>query len=193
MIVHKHECFPQPNMRKVSTTLALYGMFFSVLPLTVVPIVLKQEIRRKYRETMQLMARLRKPRQRKAWSEETKRFNDRMFLRCFRMERECFQELVLLVEDAVGESTFKSERYINTLEDEGTSTPRGKMYHAAKHNSGTYVSGEWKLGLTLRHLGGASYLDLFLWSNISPNYCRAIVRDVIEQWICNDDVIPNNF
>ena len=58
---------------------------------------------------------------------------------------------------------------------------------------GNYICGEMKLALTLRFLAGASYLDLFLWSDISPNYIITVARSVMKNWICNDRVIKIDF
>ena len=113
------------NLRKNNTTLALYALYFSLVPCVAVPLMTRMEVKRKYCERMQYLARLRKPRKRRSWSDETERFTDRMFVRLFRMERQCFDELLVGIEDAVGAREFKSEHYLRELEMEGTSTPLG--------------------------------------------------------------------
>ena len=55
------------------------------------------------------------------------------------MERQCFEELCLLIEEAIGPSLFKSEHFLNELDKEGVSTPAGRMFQAAKHTSGEYI------------------------------------------------------
>ena len=52
------------------------------------------------------------------------------------------------------------------------------MFQAAKKNNGLYIAGEVKLAITLLLLAGASYLDMYLWMNINPDYCRHIFRQV---------------
>ena len=52
-----------------------------------------------------------------------------------------------------------------------------------------YCNRDWKLGLTLRYLTGATCLDLYLWSKINPDHIKNIVNDVNKNWICNDGVI----
>ena len=157
------------------------------------PAAIKLNKKAKYSARMRYLATLRKPRKRRKWNEEEKRFSERLFFRIFRMQRKCFDILATKIENVVGTDTFKPETYLQQLHDEGTTTSRGKMLHAAKSTTGTYISGEWKIALTLRYLAGASYLDLFLWSNVNPNYCRAIVKNVIEHWICNNNVIKIDF
>ena len=176
-----------------TVTIALYGMYFCVIPCTVLPCLSKLEKKRKLSQRLRQLALQRNPRQRKNWYIEKGRYTDRMFLRLFRMEKDCFEELCNRIEESVGKENFKSEHYLHDLKEQGTSTAKGRMYHAATHTTGTYISGEWKVALTLRHLGGSTYLDLFLWSNVSPNHCRAVVNEVIEKWICNDAVVSINF
>ena len=67
------------------------------------------------------------------------------------------------------------------------------MYFNTVFSTGGYISGELKLALTLRILAGASYLDMFLWLNIDPDYAQSIFRTVCREWICNDRVIEINF
>ena len=57
-----------------------------------------------------------------------------------------------------------------------------------KHSVG-YVSGEWKLAITLRILAGGSYLDTFLWTSISCNHAIDIKKAVCRDWLCNDKVM----
>ena len=116
-----------------------------------------------------------------------------MFFRLFHMNRDCFKELSKKIEEAVGDEDFNSEEYLKLLTGQGTSTPKGRMLHASKHATGEYVSGEWKLALTLRHLAGASYLDILIWSNVSANHIKVIVQHVFQHWICNELVIPIDF
>ena len=131
----------------------------------------------------------RKVKVRKSWSEENKRFSDRMFYRLFRMHRPCFNRLCSRIQSAVGEKEFKSENYIEKLKRLGSSTPESRMFHAAQSTSGTYILGEIKVCLALRYLAGGTYLNLYLWYNADPNYIMQVVHNVIEHWFCNDRVI----
>ena len=176
-----------------TSTLALYSTFFFILPCTVVPMLSKLQKKRKLSNRLKLLASLRKPRKRILWSREKLRYSERLFLRLFRMELDCFNELLARIEEAVGPEEFKSELYLEDLRKQGTLSAKGRMCYASSHTTGEYISGEWKVALTLRHLAGCTYLDLFLWSNIAPNYCRAIVNGVIKNWICNNDVISIDF
>ena len=67
------------------------------------------------------------------------------------------------------------------------------MYKARCESSGNNIPGEVKLGITLRLLAGSSYLDMFLWFNVCPDHARKISREVMEKWICNDNVICINY
>ena len=60
-------------------------------------------------------ARKRLPGVRTTWAKENERITDRMFYRLFRMKRPCFNALCAKIERAIGENTFKSERYIENL------------------------------------------------------------------------------
>ena len=107
-------------------------------------------------------AKLRKPKKRTTWAKENDRISDRMFYRLFRMHKPCFNALCSRIERAVGEKTFKSERYIENLQKLGNSTQESRMYHAHCKLTGNYIPGEVKLAITLRLLAGASYFDMFL-------------------------------
>ena len=133
------------------------------------------------------------PKVRPSWSQESSRFSDRMFLRLFRMYRQCFNCLCNRIEKAVGEKVFKSEKYLDTLRASGASSPFGRMNHASETSCGSWIPGEAKLAMTLRYLAGASYLDLYLWFNVSPEHILIIIRDCIKQWLCNDDVFAIDF
>lgn len=138
-------------------------------------------------------AKSRVPKIRTTWAKENERITDRMFYRLFRMKRPCFNALCSKIERAIGEKSFRSERYIQKLAKDGNSTPESRMYYANLHSSGTYIPGKVQLAITLCLLAGASYLDMFLWFNVCPDHARKIARVVMENWICNDDVICINF
>ena len=138
-------------------------------------------------------AKRRKVRFRTTWEQEQRRLSSRMFYRLFRMEKDCFARLCSLIEEAVGERQFKSEKYITHLRTLGCSTPESRMYRAHLCGNGDYIPGEVKLALTVRILAGATYLDMFLWFNINPDHAISIFRQVTQQWICNDKVIEIDF
>ena len=76
---------------------------------------------------------------------------------------------------------------------QGLKTVEGRMYQAHIQTSGGYIPGEFKVAMSLRLMAGASYLDMFLWTNVSTDYVRTIFRMVVKHWFCNDDVIRINF
>ena len=90
------------------------------------------------------------PRTRPSWSHESSRFSDKMFLRLFRMYRQCFNCLCIRIEKAVGEKVFKSEKYLDKLRASGASSPFGRMNHASETSCGSWIPGEAKLAMTLR-------------------------------------------
>ena len=126
---------------------------------------------------------------RSSWKDESKRFSDRMFFRLFRMPRPCFNRLCARIERVVGKKEFKSEQYIQKLKEQKFETQESRMFHATTHTTGEYIPGEIKVCLALRYLAGGSYLDLYLWYNSDPDYIINIVRQVIENWFCNDEVM----
>ena len=85
----------------------------------------------------------------KSWQEEQNRFSNRMFYRLFRMERPCFNNLCSKIEKAVGKKNFKSEKYIQDLEKMGFATRESRMFHCHRLTSGDYISGEFKVAITL--------------------------------------------
>ena len=138
-------------------------------------------------------AKAREPRIRSTWEKENEQISHSQFYRLFRMTRPCFKKLVKKIRNAVGEKEFKSQTYLENLNDLGYSTQESRMYQARKLTNGEDVSGEVKLAMTLRLLAGASYLDMFLWFNVSPDHVRAITRYVMKHWICNDEVVCIDF
>ena len=120
---------------------------------------------------------------RKTWNNEQCRFSDVMFYRLFRMDRNCFNQLCNRIKSAVGEKDFKSEWYLQQLDDTDNTDRTSRIHRARNNTSGKTISGEWKLALTLRIMAGATYLDMYLWSNISPNHVCTIFNYVTKSWI----------
>ena len=52
------------------------------------------------------------------------------------------------------------------------------------------LSGEVKLALTLRLLGGGTYLDMALLFDVSFNHVHKIVRNVMSNWLLNESFHP---
>ena len=144
-------------------------------------------------ETRSIAATMREARKRVQWKKEVERFDDIMFLRLFRMYKPCFYLLCTRIERVVGQDAFKSDDYLENLELLGHSTPRSSVYQATMRSSGHYISGEIKVALTLRYLAGGSYLDMYLWYNISPNHVLTMVCEVCKKWFCNDQVMKIDF
>ena len=62
------------------------------------------------------------------------------------------------------------------------------MFDAHEKTSGGYISGETKVGITLRLLAGGDINDLGVLFDITPNYCTIIMLDVLKQWINKTDI-----
>ena len=134
----------------------------------------------------------RRKKKRLKWSEINLRISDRHFRRMFRMTRPCFHLLCQTIIKSIGESAFKSEQYIDAFLD----LPRNalskckqvQMHQAHVDTCGGYVSGEVKLGITLRMLAGGDSLDLGAIFDISVSHIRAIFIDVVEHWIVDNNI-----
>ena len=134
----------------------------------------------------------RRYRQRKSWANFASNLTDRQFRRYFRMTRECFQHLCsCYIESNVGERVFKSEEYLKDLRfSRDTSDNKTiKMLYAHEGSTGGFVSGEVKLGLTLRLLAGGSYLDLALLYEVGPSYAYEIFHDVVKNWLLDKRLV----
>jgi hypothetical protein len=138
-------------------------------------------------------AKLRIPRSRHSWYIEDAHISNRMFYRLFRMTRPCFNKLCKKIERAVGEKQFKSEKYIMALKNQKNSTRESRLYFGRLKTVGPDVSGEWKVAIALRILAGGSYLDMFLWANVHPDYVVRMTRGVFQHWFCHDDVTCINY
>ena len=102
------------------------------------------------------------------------------------MNRDCFQLLCNTIISKIGESKFKSEEYISTFLSNPLSPLSSRaslIHHAHCHTSGGYISGEVKLGISLRLLAGGDALDLSVIFDVGYRWCRQILYDVLNHWI----------
>ena len=131
---------------------------------------------------------------RKSWVAFQDWLTERQFRHYFRMSKVLFQQLVDDVSAAVGADEFKSEQYLQQRIN-GTSMfpdPSNNILIAHHDSTGGFVSGEIKMAITLRILGGASYLDCSLFFEVSFNHAHKIFRDVIDNWIRHPSFGPIN-
>ena len=126
---------------------------------------------------------------RMTWSVFSAKLSDEKFRRMYRMTRECFQQLCLKIETAVGKEEFRSEDYLKVRDN----YPDQKLYYANKKRFDGYISGEVKLAITLRLLAGASYLDLEVIFKVPNHTIYRIFHQVLTQWICNEKVVQIDF
>ena len=117
------------------------------------------------------------------WSIVNERISDKQFRRMFRMTRQCFSELCQFIISKVGEKQFKSESYINAF-----LVNKDSMFIANEKTTGGYISGETKLGITLRLLAGGDSLDLGVIFDISPKWCNEIMYYVLSYWIISTNI-----
>ena len=128
-------------------------------------------------------------RNRCSWNSFNKLISNRQFRRMFRMSRDCFNSLCKLIEMNVGSFVFKSEIFIKSL-----SNSKSKNMHKVHGiTTGGFISGEVKVALTLRMLAGGSYLDLALLYPMSVCHVYRCFHYVLNNWICNDEVIKISF
>ena len=126
---------------------------------------------------------------RHSWKKEQARFSGRMFYRLFRMKKPCFDNLCDKIKSKVGDDVFKSDEYLADIDNEGITTWRGRIHQARKMTVGAPISGEWKLAISLRMMAGATYLDMYLWSNVSTPWVISLFNTVVSEWICETLVI----
>ena len=127
-------------------------------------------------------SRRRRARVRKSWAAFKDWLTERQFRRYFRMSKELFQQFIDDVSTAVGADEFKSEEYLQNIIDGSTSFP----------NPANNVSGKIKLAITMRILGGGSYLDCALYFEVSFNHAHKIFHEVINNWIRHPSFYPIN-
>ena len=139
-------------------------------------------------------SRRRRARVRKSWAAFKDWLTERQFRRYFRMSKELFQQFIDDVSTAVGADEFKSEEYLQNIIDGSTSfpNPANNIVLAHYYSTGGFVSGEIKLTITMRILGGGSYLDCALYFEVSFNHAHKIFHEVINNWIRHPSFYPIN-
>ena len=142
------------------TGVCLTLLISATLPL-VAELLRLEKLKRRWLE----IASHRNCRTRIVWTEEEAEHSSRMFYRLFRMKKSSFRRLCHRIESAVGETNFRSQQHLEAMADVDSgdlgSSQAGRMYRNSRNFSGDYVSGEWKVGLALRYLAGATCLDLY--------------------------------
>jgi hypothetical protein len=96
------------------------------------------------------------------------------------MSKILFKQLVDDVTSIIPSHIFKSKEYLQTIVDSCVPTDSSNNIILAHHNSmGGFISGEIKLAITLRVLGGATYLDCAIFFEVSFNHCHKIFKEVV--------------
>ena len=137
-------------------------------------------------------SRNRRLRQRRSWSNFQRLLTDRQFRRYFRMSREVFASLCEKIEEMAGQDTFKSEEYLDDIINSPSSPLSKNIILAHQRSTGGFICGEIRLAVTLRVLGGGSYMDMALLFDTSFHHVYKIVREVIENWLLHDLFCPIN-
>ncbi len=75
------------------------------------------------------------------------------------MSQDCFADLCNKIEEYGGPREFKQERFIYDLEVQERNNSK-TMVHLHRMSTGSFVSGEIKVAVSLQLLVGGSYLDL---------------------------------
>lgn len=87
------------------------------------------------------------------------------------------------INKGVGERVFKSKSYIAAFLKN-----KDPMYDGNVHTTAGYISGEVKVGITLRILSGGTALDLGVLFHMRSNHCHKILYEVLLQWIIKNDM-----
>ena len=106
------------------------------------------------------------------------------------MSPELFDQLCSVIIDIVGEEEFKSEDYLNFCTDDNDSNPSHNIAKAHAKSTGGFISGEVKLAMTLRILGGGSFMDIAMLFGNSFNHAHKIVGHVVENWLLHPRFYP---
>lgn len=115
---------------------------------------------------------------------------DRKFRRYFRMSKQLFKRLCDIIQDNIPPHEFKSEEYLEKLLESPVVDPSRNILFAHAQSTGGFVSGEIKLAITLRILGGATYMDCALLFEVSFNHAHKIVKSVVQDWLLHKSFYP---
>ena len=128
-------------------------------------------------------------RQRQSWSAFQRDLTDQQFRRYFRMNKGLFRQLCDRIEGCVGAEDFKSEQFLHARL---MSPPKrsNNIYHTHHKSTGGMICGEVKLAVTLRILGGGSYLDMAMIFKSTFNHANKLFVEVVYQWLCHCSFYP---
>ena len=165
----------------------LYLLACFVLSLSLAQFLLHYNAYHEYL-VLSIAASKRRKKERILWSDVMKRISNTQFRQMFRMTREAFSQLCGTITESVGEKEFKSEYYISTILHN-----KDQLYMGHCKTSGGWISGETKLGITLRLLAGGDSYDLGVLFDISPKHCNVIMHYVLKHWIIKTNLGNINF
>jgi hypothetical protein len=176
------------NMTAIAGLSILNTQYFTSVADTVIERIVAPHLQ--WSRLNSITSQRRRTRVRKSWAAFSDWLTDRQFRRYFRMSKALFQQLVDEICAAVGAQEFKSEQYIQQRIDENLLFPdySNNIVKAHHDSTGGFVSGEIKLAITLRILGGATYLDCSLFFEVSFNHAHKIFKEVIDNWIRHPSV-----
>ena len=155
-------------------------------------VIMKQFLLKKELDFMKRSSssKQRVPFERKSWMQYMDRMKDKLFRKRFRMSKDCFKKLCRKIIKGVGESEFKSERFL--AEQCNRNSKIRNIMIAHKETSGGFICGELKLAIALRILAGGSYLDVSEIFNIDADSCYPILHKVTGEWIVHNDEFEIN-
>ena len=87
---------------------------------------------------------------------------------------------------------FKSEEYLDNILNNPREGSAMNIVFAHANSTGGFISGEIKLAITLRVLGGGSYLEAALLFEASFNHTHKIVTDTVQKWFAHELFYPIN-
>ena len=106
------------------------------------------------------------------------------------MSKELFQTLCNDIEGIVGEESFKSEEYLSSITNKTMTDLMANIFHAHLRSTGGVISGEIRLAITLRILGGGTYMDMALLMETSFNHAHNIVKETVCNWLTHPAFYP---
>ena len=65
---------------------------------------------------------------------------------------------------------------------------QGSIYRAHCETTGSFISGEVKLAITIRMLAGGNCMNLGVMFNISSGHYKIIMYEVLKEWIYNSNI-----
>ena len=113
-----------------------------------------------------------------------KRYGNNHFRRMFRMSDLVFRDLCSTISNVIGEDMFRSENFLKKREERYKTTSK-----LLSNGLSRFVSGEFKVAISIRILAGGSYLDLCPLFDVRPSYIYVIFDEFLG-WVLKTFEFP---